>query len=468
MADKLDYIMKSTLNLSTKQIVSLMVISLMLLMENVDANIISIAIPTIANSLHTSALNLKLAVTSYLISLAIFIPISGWISDKFGTKRVLFVSVFMFVFFSMCCGFAWNLGVLVFFRFLQGIAGAFMAPVGRLLLLKAFNKADMVRVYFLMAMPVILGPLLAPLIGGLLITWFNWRFIFWVNLPIGIFGMVATYFYVDNYTQETSKFNWWSFIWLGLFLSVFSFWLDILFFPLSLSTKLYLLVAALVSIILYLWVELAADNPIINYSLFKIRTFSLCFNASFMTRVAFGGRNFVTALFLQVSLHMTPLHSGYLLSCLAFGLLIGRLTVNRCLPVFGFKRMMVVANIGASLSILMFCFITRIDTFAVTLIIIHGAFSAVSFMLTNVLIFSEISEEDYAGAASLSNTVQQLSVSVGVVIAASSLNLFNHLFSLFDRKVFCATFILIAALGIINQLFFKRLQLKDGRNLIKH
>ena len=459
--------MQASLNLSTKQVMSLMVISLMLLMENIDANIISIAIPTIAKSLNTSALNLKLAVTSYLISLAIFIPISGWISDKFGTKKVLFASVLMFMIFSMCCGLAWNLSILVFFRFLQGIAGAFMAPIGRLLLLKAFNKTDMVRVYFLMALPVILGPLLAPLIGGLLITWFNWRFIFWVNLPLSVFGMVVTYIYVDNYTEETNKFNWWSFIWLGLFLSLSSFLLDILFFPLAFSVKLYLLVAALISVVFYLWIELKSDNPIINYALFKIRTFSSCFYTSFMTRAAFGGRNFVTALFLQVSLHMTPLHSGYLLSCLAIGLLTGRLTVNRGLPLFGFKRMMIIANIGASVSVFMFCFITKIDFFAVSLIIIHGAFSSISFMLTNLLIFSEVDEEDYAGAASLSNTVQQLSMSVGVVIAASSLNLFNHLFSLFDRKVFCATFILIAALGIINQLFFKQLRPGDGNNLLK-
>jgi EmrB/QacA subfamily drug resistance transporter len=453
--------------LSQRQIMSLMVISLMLLMENIDANIISIAIPTIAMSLHTSALNLKLAVTSYLISLAIFIPISGWIADKFGTKKVLFISIMMFVIFSLCCGSAQSLILLVTFRFLQGIAGAFMAPVGRLLLLKAFNKDDLVRVYIIMAMPVILGPLLAPLIGGSLITYLNWRYIFWVNLPIGVFGMLATYLFVDNYIGETRRFNWWSFIWLGLFLSLFSFWLDILFFPLSYKFKLYLLFAWLFSVVCYLKVELSSVNRIINYSLFKIRTFSLSFYASFMVRAAFGGRNFALALFLQISLHMTPLHSGYLLSCLAFGLFIGRMLMNKLLPYFGFRQIMIFTNIGTSLSILLFCFVREINAFAISILIIHGMFSAMSFMMLNVLIFADVSREDYAGAASIANTIQQLSVSFGVVVMASSLNLFNHLFGLFEHRVFYATFILIAALGMVNQLFFRQLLPDDGANLIK-
>lgn len=453
--------------LTTRQIMSISIISLMLLMENVDANIISIAVPTIAKSLSTSALNLKLAVTSYLISLAIFIPISGWVSDKFGTKKVLLASVSMFVVFSMLCGFAMDLSQLVLFRFLQGIAGAFMAPIGRLLLLKAFNKDSLVRVYAIMAMPVILGPLFAPLIGGALIAYLNWRYIFWVNLPVGVIGIIITYYYVDNYTADTNKFNWWSFIWLGLFLSLFSFWLDILAFPMDKILKFWLCFLAFVCGAMYLKVEFKSKNPIVNYSLFKNRIFKACFYSRFMTTAAFGGRGFALALFLQISLGMTPLNAGYLLSCLAFGLFAGRMAVNRLLPLYGFKKVMTVANIGASLTVVFFCFVHQVNAFAITLIIVHGAFTSISYMLLNVLIYAKVSQEDYASATSLTNTVQQLSVSMGVVVIASSVNTFNHIFGMFDSKVFYATFTLIGIIGIINQLYFRNLKDTDGDNLIK-
>ena len=459
--------MELTTKFSEKQLITLAVISLMLLMDNVDANIIGTAIPTIAVSLHTSALNLKLAVTSYLISLAIFIPIGGWVSDKFGTKKVLLMSVMFFVIFSISCASSRSLTELVVFRFFQGIAGAFMAPVGRLLLLKAFNKSDMVRVYTLMAMPVILGPLLAPLIGGALIASFGWRYIFWVNVPMGLFGMWATYYYVENYTGDTNKFNWWSFICLGIFLSVFSFWLDVLFFPLSLKLKLLLFMCAIVALVLYCIIEFSSSNRIVNYDIFKYRIFRLCFYGNFMTRVAFGGRTFALALYLQMCLHMTPLNAGYLLSCLAPGLFLGRVFINRLLPRYGFQKMMIVANIGVTVSTLLLCFITQADVFAVIIIFINGIFSSISYMLLNVLSFAETSEADYAAASSISNTVQQLSLSIGVVVCASSLNMFNHVFSEFSHGVFNATFILLAGLGILTQLLFRRLHPDDGANLIK-
>lgn len=450
-----------------QQKITLSVISMMLLMDNIDANILGTAIPTIATSLSVSVLNLKLAVTSYLIGLAIFIPIGGFVSDRFGTKKVLLCSVFFFVFFSIWCGAATNLWTLVIARFCQGIAGAFMAPVGRLLLLKAFDKADIVKVYTIMAMPVILGPLLAPFIGGVLIQWLDWRYIFWVNIPMGIIGMILTYRYIENYTGDTIKFNWASFIFLGLFLAMSSLFLDVLFFPLSITMKISLLIISAILVFVYYKIEFSSENKIVDYNLFKLKIFNLCFWGNFITRMAFGGRNFALALYLQVCLGLTPLHASYLLSCLAPGLFIGRALINRLLPVFGFKRLMITANLGVVITTVMLSLITKIDVLAITIVVFNGIFSSISYMLLNVLTFAEITEADYANASSITNTVQQLSISVGVVVCAMLLHTFNSVFVEFDHKVFYLTFISLAIIGISCQLLLQKLNRNDGIELIK-
>ncbi len=453
---------------SFKQLVTILVASLMILMENIDTNILNVAIPAIATDLNAPPLQLKLAITSYLISLAIFIPISGWISDQFGTRKVLLWAIFAFGLFSLFCGFAHSLFELVIFRFLQGIAGAFMAPVGRLLMLKAFDKSDRVKVYVLMSLPVVLGPLLAPFLGGVLVSLFNWRYIFYVNVPFALLALLGTYVYVENYVQKTDKFNWWSFIWLGLFLSIFSYWLDTAFDPKPAATKSLILVFAIISLLAYLKVEFSSDNKIINYKLFSIRTFKICFYSSIITRASFGGRGFALVLFLQYTLQMPPIIASYLLSSMAVGLFLGRIFVKRVLDYLGFKLMLTISNIGAAISLLLFGFIRTIDAFSICVLILNGLFTTVGFMLLNILCYADIEEADYASATGIVSTTQQLSFSLGVVIAASALHIFNSLFGEFTFSAFNAAFIAISILGLFSQVYLSKLKNSDGDDLIDH
>jgi MFS family permease len=241
-----------------KQFIGLLVISSLLLMENIDANILNVAIPQMAHSFDTSVFTLKLAVTSYLIGLSIFIPISGWISDHFGTKKTLMLSIVLFTLMSIQCGLTDSVVWLVICRLLQGLAGAFMVPVGRLLLLKIFSKEQMVKAYTLMGMPVLLGPILAPIVGGYLVTYFSWRYIFWVNVPLGILAFYATVKFIDNYTEKQEKFNFYSYIFLAACLCCVCFWLDIFLLPdATLFTKGMLFSGALFFGIVYYYVPLA-------------------------------------------------------------------------------------------------------------------------------------------------------------------------------------------------------------------
>lgn len=452
---------------SARQVIIILVVSLAILMENIDGSIINIAIPAIANSLHTSILNLQFVVTSYLIALAIFIPISGWVADKFGAKVVLFSSLSAFLVFSLCCGLANSLESLIIFRFLQGVSGAFMVPVARLVMLKSFDKSNLVRVYMIMAMPVVFAPFLAPIIGGLLITYFDWRYIFFVNIPLGLFGLWAAYKFINNFKQETSRFNWYSFIFLGLFLSITSFFLDTVFNPLNIIIKLGLVVLAVIFLVIYLKIELNSSRPVINYNLFKSKIFKISFLSSGLMRCITGGRTFIMALFLQLTLGLDTLHAAYLIACFAAGIFMGRMTINKFLPIFGFKKMLVYANIGVFITSLLFCFITSSNAYTVTLLILNGWFSSIGYVLLNILCYDEVTTEDYAGAVSLVNTQQQLTLSIGVFASAAILHLFNHVFSNFSRGAFNSVFIFISLAVLLTQWFYKDLDSNSGHNLMK-
>lgn len=452
--------------LNAKRLLNIIVVSLMLLMENVDANIINVAVPSIANEIHTSPLNLKLTITSYLVSLAIFVPISGWVSDKFGTKKVLFLSIFGFTLFSFCCGLSHSLSELVCFRFLQGVAGAFMLPVGRLLLLKVFGKKELVKVFILISFTGALGPLLAPLIGGIILSHLNWSFIFWVNIPIGIFGMVVAHYYIDNYTQTVDDFNWWAFVCLAIFLALTSFVLDTLTYPMLFMTRFLLLVLVLFSLFMYIKIESNAKNHIVDYSLFRIRTFRLCFIGGMIIRIAFAGRGFLLALYYQLSLGLSPIQASYLLAVYALGLFIGRSLVRELLPHFGFRTILLVANILSIITSLMLCFVTKVNLFAVLIILSNSLVSSVVFLLLNTLFFADVPEKQYAGATSIANTMQQLSSSMGVTAIAMVLFLSNRILPSFSYGVFVIAFFFIGATGFVLQLLLLKIRRLDGNNLV--
>ncbi len=449
-----------------KQILNIAVVSAMLLLENMDTNIINIAVPTIAKSLHTHPLELKLAITSYLISLAIFVPISGWVADKFGTQKTLFCSILGFSVLSICCGLSQSLTQLVIFRFLQGISGAFMMPVGRLLLLKVFGKKELVKVFILMAMPGVLGPLLAPLVGGLIVAHLHWGYIFGVNVPIGIMGLFITHKYVDNFTEKVNIFNWAAFIWLGLLLAIASLTLDTIFYPLAMSSRIILLILIVVCLFVYIKIEKKSVNQVVNYKLFSIRTFRLCFMSNIALRIAFGGRAFVLGLYLQLALGLSPLHAGYMLSSAALGLFSGRMLIKRILPHFGFRKLLIYANVAAVVTSVMYLFILKANFWALIIIVSNSFFTTMVFILLNTLFFADVPERHYASATSISNTIQQLFNSFGVTALATILFMANLVLPHFSYKVFMIAFMSIAVIGVILQLLLLKLRPHDGDNLL--
>ena len=451
---------------STKQLYAIGIIGIMMMMESIDTNILNVAIPSMSQSLQVTPLHLKIAITSYLISLSIFTPISGCLADKFGTKNILILSIFSFGLSSFLCGMAHTLPQLVCFRILQGAAGALLVPVGRLLMLKVFPKQDLVKVYMFISMPLLLGPLLAPYIGGLLVTYFNWRYIFYVNVPFTIVTLYATVRYVENFTQETKPFNWPSFFMLAIFLAATAYWLDTAIDIASFSAQLINAAVIFIALLAYLFIELRSTHKIVNYHLFNIRTYQLCFLSSAISRITLGARSFVIVLYLQLALTMSAVDSGFLISSMAVGYLLSRIFISKFLKTLRFKKMLNICNLGTVIGTLLLCFVQDTNAFAFIVIIAIGFFSAVVLLLLNVLCFADVGPEAYASATSLNSTTQQLFVAIGVTLAAGLLYLFNYFYGTFSIYSFYAVFIVITVITFIGQWPFWKLRDSDGDNLV--
>jgi len=451
---------------TARQFIGLMVISTLLLMENIDSNILNVAIPQMSKVFNEPVLTMKLAVTSYIIGLAIFIPISGWISDKYGTQKTLIFSIVMFTVMSTCCGMTHSLFFLVICRLLQGASGAFMVPVGRLLLLKIFKKEEMVKAYTLMSIPTMIGPVVAPVLGGYLVTYFNWNYIFWVNIPVGIVALLCTIKFINNYKEEQGKFNLVSFTFLALFLCCFTFFLDVAIVSTPNPTnKILLGIGTLLFGAIYYFIEKNSDNPVIRYKLFKLRTFKSCFISTLIIRASLGGRAFILAIYLEIIFGLSAFSAGMIFIWMTLGMLCSRTLLRKLLAKYGFKRTLTIANVGSFCALLMLASVTHPGVLLIIALIINGVFASAQFMSMNVLYYEEVEKADYGSAVSLAATWQQLGLSIGIIVAAGTL----HLVSMhgMTKMSFHITFVVLAFLNVSCQFMIAKLKLTDGQSMMK-
>ncbi|MGB9463326.1 MAG: DHA2 family efflux MFS transporter permease subunit, partial [Candidatus Acidiferrum sp.] len=284
-------------------------------MESLDTTILNTAVPAISEALHVAPLSMKSVLASYTLSLAVFIPISGWMADRFGTRRVFTSAIGLFTLGSFLCGISSNIHVLVACRVLQGCGGAMMVPVGRLTLVRAFAKSELIRAMSFVAIPALIGPMLGPIAGGLIVGYFHWRLIFFVNIPIGLVGLLMVYLHLPDYREErVHPLDIVGLILFGSGVALLSYVLEI-FGEHTLSTGeiLGLLTISLSLIAGYLLHARQIAFPLLQLSLFRIRTFSASVSGSFFTRLGIGGVPFLLPLLYQVGLGFTPIQSGLLI-----------------------------------------------------------------------------------------------------------------------------------------------------------
>jgi EmrB/QacA subfamily drug resistance transporter len=390
-------------------------------MESLDTTILNTGVPTIAAALHVAPLSMKSVLASYTLSLAVFIPISGWMADRFGTRRVFASAIGIFTLGSFLCGISSNIHELVACRILQGCGGAMMVPVGRLTLVRTFAKSELVRAMSFVAIPSLIGPMLGPIAGGLIVAYFHWRLIFFVNIPIGLVGLYLVYLHLPDYREHTDPLDVTGLILFGSGVALLSYVLEV-FGEHTLNTR-EILGALAVSILLLAAYGLHSARtpyPLLRLNLFRIRTFRVAVSGSFVTRLGIGGIPFLFPLLYQVGLGFTPIQSGLLMMPQAIAAMSLKITMPRILARFGYRAVLVSNTLIIGLMIFLFATI-GIGT-PVWLIVIevfcYGFFTSLQYTSMNTLVYADVTEEQASSASSIASTMQQMAISFGVASAS--------------------------------------------------
>jgi EmrB/QacA subfamily drug resistance transporter len=407
--------------LSRERIVPL-IVAVALFMENMDSTVIATALPAIAADIGTNPLALKLAVTSYLLALAIFIPISGWMADRFGARTIFSTAIVVFVLGSVGCAFAGALWHFVLARFIQGMGGAMMTPVGRLVLVRTIDKSKLVDAMALVTMPALVGPLIGPPLGGFITTYASWPWIFIINVPIGFLGFFLVSRFVENVRAEApDPFDFIGMALVGAAVAGLAFGSSVLglgFLPHSLVVVLIVVGAA--AAVAYVFYARRTPTAVIDLTLFRLPTFRAGVAGGFVFRIGAGALPFLLPLLLQIGLGMTPFQSGLITFATAIGAITMKAAAGRILRRFGFPRTLTVNALFAAAS-LGACAAFGPGTpiwVMVAVLLVGGLFRSLQFTSMNTIAFAELDTRRMSRATSLASVAQQLAISTGVAVGA--------------------------------------------------
>ncbi|MCB1377178.1 MAG: MFS transporter [Alphaproteobacteria bacterium] len=399
-----------------------LIIASALFMENMDSTIIATSLPAIAADLGTNPIVLKLAFTTYLLSLTVFIPISGWMADRFGARHVFRVAIAVFTLGSIACGLATSLGGLVAARGLQGIGGAMMVPVGRIILLRAIPKSELVDALAWLTVPALLGPLIGPPVGGFITDTFGWRWVFLMNVPFGVVAIaLATVLMPDTGVERVPPLDVKGLALSGLGLSSLIFGFTVLGRDL-LPRYLPLAMMAFGALMTWLYFGHArkAAAPILDLKLLKVPTFRAGVMGGSLFRLGVGAVPFLLPLMLQLGFGFTAFQSGAISCAAAAGAISIKFGISRIIRYFGFRRLLLVNGLLASLSIAAMGLITGATPYLVMagLLFAGGFLRSLQFTAMNAISYSDMENEQMSYATSVYTVAQQLSLSAGVVLAA--------------------------------------------------
>jgi len=390
-------------------------------MESLDTTILNTGVPTIAAALHVAPLSMKSVLASYTLSLAVFIPISGWMADRFGTRRVFASAIGIFTLGSFLCGISSSIHVLVACRILQGCGGSMMVPVGRLTLVRTFAKSELVRAMSFVAIPSLVGPMLGPIAGGLIVGYLHWRFIFFVNIPIGLVGLYMVYRHLPDYRERTNPLDVAGLILFGSGVALLSYVLEV-FGEHTLNAREILGFLALSILLLagYGFHATKTAYPMLRLTLFRIRTFRAAVSGSFLTRLGIGGIPFLFPLLYQVGLGFTPVQSGLLMMPQAIAAMSLKVLMPRILARFGYRAVLVSNTLIIGLMILLFATIGPETPvwLIVAEVFCYGFFTSLQYTSMNTLVYADVTEEEASGASSIASTMQQMAISFGVASAS--------------------------------------------------
>ena len=397
-------------------------------MESLDTTILNTAVPTIAHALKVPPLSMKAVLASYTLSLAVFIPISGWMANRFGTRRVFGSAIATFILGSFLCGISTDIHWLVASRILQGCGGAMMLPVGRLTMVRTFAKSELIRAMSFVAIPGLIGPMLGPLMGGLIIGYFHWSVIFFVNIPIGLLGLYLVHRHLPNYREARNfPLDIVGLVLFGSGISLLSYVLEIFGeHTLSVREIVGLLVMSFALLGTYGLHTLRTPHPLLRLGIMRIRSFRVAVTGNLFTRIGIGGLPFLLPLLYQVGLGFSAIQSGLMIMPQALAAMSLKLTLPRILRKFGYRQVLISNTVMLGLMLIVF---STIDAGTPARLIalqafIYGFFTSTQYTSMNTLAYADVNGEQASGASTIASTVQQLAVSFGVAAASLATALF--------------------------------------------
>jgi EmrB/QacA subfamily drug resistance transporter len=402
-----------------------LIIACALFMEQMDATVLATALPTMARDFAVPATRLSSALTSYLLALAIFIPASGRMADRFGSKTVFRLAIILFLAGSALCGQARTLPLLIAARFLQGIGGAMMIPIGRLVLLRSVAKEDMVNAMSWLIIPALIGPVVGPPLGGFIVTYLNWRWIFYLNVPIGVLGVVLVTRYIGQVREDVApRADVSGFLLSGVSLGCLLFGFESSSRTGELGEAIGLVAVGLVSGALYIRHARRRPDPILDLSLMAVPTFRLSVIAGSLTRITQGAQPFLLPLMLQLGLGLNAAASGGITIAGAIGSLAMKWLAPRVLRRYGFRLSLIVCGLVGTAGYAACGFFRPGWPVAAIFAVlgVSGFFMSFQFTAYNTIAYDEIAPERMSSATSFYATFQQLMLSLGICIGAASLH----------------------------------------------
>ncbi len=448
-----------------------LIVATALFMENMDSTVISTSLPAIAADIGTSPLTLKLAITSYLLSLAVFIPASGWTADRFGPRMVFSLAVGVFMAGSIGCALSSSVTGFVIARIVQGLGGAMMTPVGRLVLLRSIDKSALVNAMAWVTVPALVGPVLGPPLGGFITTYLSWHWIFLINIPIGMLGIVMALRYIDPIKSEDPEpFDLYGLLLAGVGLGGISFGLSVAGLNLLPWTVVIALVGiGSISMTLYVIHARRTASPVLDFALLRLPTMRASIIGGFLFRLGIGSLPFLLPLLLQVGFGLTPLNSGLVTFASAAGAMGMKTLAARIIRTFGFRNIMTV-NAAVSSVFLAACGLFTIQTpllLIMILLVVGGFFRSLQFTAINTLAYAEVEPERMSRATTLVSVNQQLAVSAGVAVGAFCVELtmwFHHATEL-NASYFAPAFIVVSVISTISAYFFFEMPADAGHQV---
>lgn len=427
-------------------------VSIGFFMQGLDTTIINTALPSMAESLQEDPLRMHGVVISYVLSVAACIPLSGWLADRFGVRNIFFAAIVIFTLASLGCAFSSSFNTLIAFRVLQGIGGALLLPVGRLAMLRIIPREQFLSAMSLMSLAGLMGPLMGPTLGGWLVEFASWHWIFLINLPIGLLGIFVTFKAMPNATEPSvKKFDFSGFILLVIAMVGMALGIEnIASREVSKSVSLALLISGLIAAMIYAYHAHTHQNALFRSKLFKNKIYALGILGNFFARFGSNAIPFILPLMLQVAFQMEPLMTGLMLTPIVLGSLFSKPIIRPIISKMGYRRFLLINTFLVGACIASFA-LTTADTptwLRALHFFVFGTLNSLQFVAMNTLTLKDLPQQDASSGNSFLSMIMMLSMSIGIALAGTLLNVFTHFLG--EAQVTQAFHYTLVCLGLIN------------------